>query len=152
MKINLCLVPAMVLIVLLGKFIDIIYFRYWMKKNWNPLFYLVGSEAQNPCSALKMRDAYNEMKRVACKNCDKYFHCIGNYNAVKCGGILQVTTAKIMSDARELFGGGGSGSGSADSAADQEANNFGRSGGNCASKYLKAANCAYNPSTKQCKW
>lgn len=112
--------------------------------------FLAGGDALNPCSVAEMTKAYNEMVRVACKNCDKYFHCIGNYNAVyKCSGILQETTAETMSNARELFGGN---YGSADSQADQEANKFGRSGGDCAKKYLKAFNCAYNPSTKQCKW
>ena len=55
------------------------------------------SEALNPCSVGKMKANYDEMVRVRCKNCDKYFHCRGNYEAVhKCGGILQRTTAEIL--------------------------------------------------------
>jgi len=100
-----------------------------------------------------MRQAYNEMVRVQCKNCDKYFHCQGNYEAVhRCSGILQTFTAETLSNARELFGGDSSGKGKADSDADQVANRFGRSGGNCAGRYLASARCAYNPSTRQCKW
>ncbi|XP_046451277.1 serum amyloid A-5 protein-like [Daphnia pulex] len=109
------------------------------------------AHAFNSCSARKMWDAYNEMKRVQCKNCDRYFHCMGNYNAVySCSGSMddKKATAKQISDVREwaIFGGG------ADSAGDQEANLFGRNGGSCASRYLKNVRCAYNPATKQCKW
>jgi hypothetical protein len=76
---------------------------------------------------------------------------MGNYNAVySCSGSMadKKATAKQISDMREwaIFGGG------ADSAADQEANLYGRNGGNCASKYLKSVRCAYNPATRQCKW
>ncbi|KAG4067097.1 hypothetical protein HA402_000088 [Bradysia odoriphaga] len=110
----------------------------------------VGIDALNTCSIAEMTAAYNEMVRANCANCDKYFHCIGNYNAVyKCSGILQVATAEAMSNARELFGGN---SGTTDSEADQAANRLGRSGGNCAETYLAAGNCAWNPSTKECTW
>ena len=107
----------------------------------------------NPCSARKMREAYNEMVRVNCRNCDLYFHCIGNYKAVReCSGSLQHFTATIISNGREwsdqLRGRSDSGS----SRNDQEANEYGRNGGNCAARYLSATNCAYNPRTKQCKW
>jgi len=91
-----------------------------------------------------MWSAYNDMRAANCRNCDKYFHCIGNYNAVhQCSGILQETTARHISNLREWRGG-------SDSKADQEANKFGRGGGDCARRYLLIANCAYNPSTRRC--
>ena len=93
------------------------------------------------------------MIRANCRNCDKYFHCQGNYEAVyKCRGPFRETTAAAISNLREWYqGGGSSGSGNVDSAADQAANRFGRGGGNCASRYLKKVKCAYNPKTKACK-
>jgi serum amyloid A protein len=129
---------------------------------------LIGVEinALNLCSANKMRQNYNEMKRANCLDCDPYFHCMGNYEAVyKCRGYLKRTTAKILSDARELFGGDDSGSG-ADSAADQQANLYGRKGGDCGLRYLgrftiydlrsqyilRSGKCAYNPDSKTCGW
>ncbi len=99
-----------------------------------------------------MWTAFNDLKAANCRNCDKYFHCIGNYNAVyRCNGILQWTTADHISNLREWSTGiGGSGTGGSDSKADQEANKFGRNGGNCANRYLSAVKCAYNPSTRRC--
>nr|CAH0112525.1 unnamed protein product [Daphnia galeata] len=118
----------------------------------------------NNCSAGKMWDAYNEMRRVNCKFCDKYFHCMGNYNAVySCSGSEEdkKCTAKKISDVREWrifylswrsfdLTSGNSG---ADSAADQAANLVGRNNrSSCASTYLANVRCAYNPSTRECKW
>ncbi|KAI0239621.1 hypothetical protein LSAT2_009669, partial [Lamellibrachia satsuma] len=34
------------------------------------------------CAIGKMYSQYRKMQTVGCKNCDKYFHCQGNYNAV----------------------------------------------------------------------
>lgn len=100
----------------------------------------------NPCSAGKMWDNYNKMKSANCKNCDKYFHCQGNYEAVhKCSGVLQVFTAETISNMREW-----NSSNPADSAEDQKANRFGRNGGSCASEYLAKVKCAYNPATGKC--
>jgi Serum amyloid A protein len=109
------------------------------------------SVALNPCSAARMWDAYNDMKAANCKNCDKYFHCRGNYDAVyRCRGILQRATAETISNLREwVFGWKDASTG--DSAADQVANLYGRNGGNCAARYLAAYKCAYNPSTRLCR-
>ncbi|CAG0903724.1 unnamed protein product [Cyprideis torosa] len=115
------------------------------------LIYLVADSMcyLNPCSAGKMWDNYNKMKAADCINCDKYFHCQGNYEAVHdCGGWLQRQTAEAISDLREWY----QGSETADSAADQAANLFGRNGGDCASEYLRKANCAWNPKTGKCAW
>lgn len=114
---------------------------------------LVDVSAFNWCSSRKMWDAYNDMIAANCLNCDKYFHCRGNYDAVyRCEGKDQISTATTISDLREWLPGGSSGSGAADSAADQEANRFGRNGGNCTSRYLRSANCAWNPNTRICSW
>ena len=111
------------------------------------------AESFNPCSASKMRQAYNEMTRVNCRNCDLYFHCIGNYNAVyECSGILQHSTAASISNGREWSDQIRGRSDSGSSRNDQAANSFGRNGGNCAARYLARERCAYNPKTRQCKW
>ncbi len=37
--------------------------------------------------ARKMWEQYRAMRSSNCRNCDKYFHCKGNYNAVySCSG------------------------------------------------------------------
>lgn len=36
----------------------------------------------NQCSYDKMYEMYEKMKNVNCINCDKYFHCQSNYNAI----------------------------------------------------------------------
>jgi hypothetical protein len=36
----------------------------------------------NQCSYDKMYEMYEKMKDVNCINCDKYFHCQSNYNAI----------------------------------------------------------------------
>ncbi|KAK2148818.1 hypothetical protein LSH36_481g03064 [Paralvinella palmiformis] len=54
-------------------------------------------------------------------------------------------TARIISDCRE------GDCQDADSSADQAANRYGRSGGNCASRYLCNVNCKYNPRDGSCK-
>ena len=53
----------------------------------------------------------------------------------------------IPSDCREFAQGGAD---SPDSQADQAANRFGRSGGNCGKRYLCAVNCKYNPADDTC--
>ncbi|XP_077507088.1 serum amyloid A-5 protein-like [Amblyomma americanum] len=98
------------------------------------------------CAAGKLQSAYNELRAANCINCDKYFHCMGNYRAVRecnnSGAARRV--AEAISDCRE------EGETGADSAADQEANRYGRGGGDCAHRYLAAVRCAYNPTTKTC--
>ncbi|XP_064468730.1 serum amyloid A-5 protein-like [Ornithodoros turicata] len=100
------------------------------------------------CAARQMLAGYTEMRRANCRNCDKYFHCQANYNAVsRCGRSRSAReTARKISDCREYSQGGGP-----DSVADQEANRFGRNLGNCGDRYLRRVGCAYNPSTRTCR-
>ncbi|XP_037286842.1 serum amyloid A-2 protein [Rhipicephalus microplus] len=97
------------------------------------------------CAAGKLQAAYSAMSDANCVNCDKYFHCIGNFRAVtECGNSEEArNAAEVISNCREEAGG-------TDSAADQEANEYGRGGGDCAHRYLAAVGCAYNPDTKTC--
>ncbi|KAK2166450.1 hypothetical protein LSH36_39g12013 [Paralvinella palmiformis] len=94
-----------------------------------------------------VRKAFQEMRSANCKNCDKYFHCSGNYNAVfNCHrSDLNRKTAEIISNCREDICGG------PDSASDQQANRYGRSGGNCTSRYLCKNDCQYNPQDRTCR-
>ncbi|CAF1291253.1 unnamed protein product [Adineta steineri] len=89
---------------------------------------------------------YLEMQTANCKNCDKFFHCKGNFDAVhRCGNTDNARRiAKKISDCREEA----QDAGSIDSQADQEANEYGRNGGNCEKKYLCKVRCNYNPSSK----
>ncbi|KAH6946320.1 hypothetical protein HPB50_012774 [Hyalomma asiaticum] len=99
------------------------------------------------CAAGKLQAAYSAMRDANCINCDKYFHCIGNYRAVhECNNSEDARrAAEAISNCREEADNGG-----ADSAADQEANRYGRGGGDCAHRYLAAVRCAYNPETRRC--
>ncbi|CAL1272159.1 unnamed protein product [Larinioides sclopetarius] len=75
-----------------------------------------------------MWKAYQDMRDANYKGADKYFHARGNYDAAQRGpGGKWV--AGVISDAREGWQGGVSGRGAEDSAADQEANKWGRNGG-----------------------
>ncbi|XP_013783006.1 serum amyloid A-2 protein-like [Limulus polyphemus] len=98
------------------------------------------------CAAIQMFKSFYKMTTKKCINCDKYFHCQGNYNAVyNCGKKRQsIRTAEVISDCREFSQGG------TDSEADQSANRYGRGGGNCARKYLCNVNCKYNPKDGTC--
>ncbi|KAH7982410.1 serum amyloid A-2 protein [Rhipicephalus sanguineus] len=103
--------------------------------------------ADGRCAAGKLQAAYSAMRDANCINCDKYFHCMGNYRAVhECGNSEDARhAAEVISNCREEADAGG-----ADSAADQEANRYGRGGGDCAHRYLAAVRCAYNPETRRC--
>ncbi|KGL82807.1 Serum amyloid A protein, partial [Tinamus guttatus] len=72
--------------------------------------------------------AYQDMREANYVGADKYFHARGNYDAAK-RGPGGAWAAKVISDAREFWQGGVSGRGAEDTAADQEANKWGRSGG-----------------------
>lgn len=98
------------------------------------------------CAARELWNAYQEMRAANCKNCDKYFHCIGNYQAMKnCGNSEEARRgAEAMSNCREEADRG------ADSGADQVANLYGRNGGDCALQYLTPVQCKYDPDGKTC--
>ncbi|XP_077084060.1 serum amyloid A-5 protein-like [Siphateles boraxobius] len=98
------------------------------------VLFVIGTQAQwynFPREALEgsrdMWRAYSDMREANWKNSDKYFHARGNYDAAQRGAGGR-WAASIISDARESVP-GKSGSGSSDSAADQEANRWGRNGG-----------------------
>ncbi|KAG8438419.1 hypothetical protein GDO86_008918 [Hymenochirus boettgeri] len=72
--------------------------------------------------------AYSDMREANFIGADKYFHARGNYDAAQRGS-GGVWAAKVISDVREMYQ-GASGRGAEDTRADQEANQWGRNGGN----------------------
>ncbi|ROI48911.1 Serum amyloid A-2 protein [Anabarilius grahami] len=66
--------------------------------------------------------AYRDMRKANWKESDKYFHARGNYDAARQGPGGR-WAAKVISDGREAL------QRNSDSAADQEANRWGRNGG-----------------------
>ncbi|KFV96126.1 Serum amyloid A protein, partial [Fulmarus glacialis] len=78
--------------------------------------------------AWDMLKAYWDMREANYKNADKYFHARGNYDAAQ-RGPGGAWAAKVISDARENWQGEWSGRGAEDTRADQEANEWGRNGG-----------------------
>ena len=113
-------------------------------------FSLCAKSAMFTCQFEKLKANYDAMSAANCMKCDKYFHCQGNYDAVyKCSNANlaeRKAIAKRLSDCRESA----QGSSSADSKEDQVANRHGQNGGNCASKYLCAYGCKFNPKKKTC--
>lgn len=77
--------------------------------------------------ARDMWRAYSDMREANTIGADKYFHARGNYEAAQ-RGTGGRHAAELISNAREWVQ-GGSGRGAADTAADQEANRWGRNGG-----------------------
>ncbi|KAM5127366.1 serum amyloid A-5 protein-like [Mantella aurantiaca] len=75
-----------------------------------------------------MGRAYKDMRDANYKNSDKYFHARGNYDAAQ-RGAGGAWAARVISDAREAVQTRGSGRGAEDSRLDQEANRWGRNGG-----------------------
>ncbi|XP_055755759.1 serum amyloid A-5 protein-like [Salvelinus fontinalis] len=95
---------------------------------------IVGAQAQwyrFPGEAARgakdMWRAYGDMKDANWKNSDKYFHARGNYDAARRGPGGR-WAATVISNGREMVQ-GSSGRGHEDSAADQQANRWGRNGG-----------------------
>jgi len=74
-----------------------------------------------------MNRAYNDMREANFIGSDKYFHARGNYDAAQ-RGPGGAWAAGVISDAREGWQ-GASGRGADDTRADQEANRWGRNGG-----------------------
>ncbi|XP_013783005.1 uncharacterized protein LOC106467222 [Limulus polyphemus] len=122
---------------------DWLYFANCIRKE---LGFSAVTDGDVRCAGIEMFKSYKKMSSVKCINCDKYFHCQGNYNAVyRCNQKSQsIRTAEVISDCREFSQGG------TDSADDQAANRYGRNGGNCAAKYLCDVNCKYNPNDGTC--
>ncbi|XP_026706241.1 serum amyloid A protein-like [Athene cunicularia] len=78
--------------------------------------------------ARDMYRAYQDMREANYKGADKYFHARGNYDAAQ-RGPGGAWAAKVISDAREKWQSDVSGRGAEDTRADQEANAWGRNGG-----------------------
>ncbi|EEC01825.1 serum amyloid A protein, putative, partial [Ixodes scapularis] len=103
------------------------------------------------CAQRAMLAQYRRMNRANCRNCDKYFHCVANRNAMRCGGRsrrgrqIAWRVATVVSNCRERSQGGGR-----DSRQDQIANRLGRNGGNCERAYLKRVRCFFRPRTGSC--
>ncbi|KAK7170823.1 hypothetical protein R3I94_000893 [Phoxinus phoxinus] len=98
------------------------------------MFLVVGTQAQwyrFPVEAVQggrdMWNAYRDMREANWKDSDKYFHARGNHDAAERGPGGR-WAARVISDAVETVPNSG-GSGTSDSAADQEANRWGRNGG-----------------------
>uniref|UniRef100_A0A023G8Q6 Putative serum amyloid a n=1 Tax=Amblyomma triste TaxID=251400 RepID=A0A023G8Q6_AMBTT len=98
------------------------------------------------CASKRMLWHYRRMQSVNCRNCDKYFHCQANYQAVRCKGRIARRVATAISDCRERSQPGNR----RDMLADQAANRHGRSGRSC-NKYLRPYKCYYRPSSGKCK-
>ncbi|XP_037280151.2 uncharacterized protein LOC119173430 [Rhipicephalus microplus] len=120
-------------------------FAYCISRKAGPLL----ATPSGRCASRKMRGQFNAMKAANCVNCDKYFHCMANWLAIhKCKGRFKRKVATVISYCRE----DSQRESPAERRADEAANRYGRSGGNCAARYLRRNKCAYNPKTKQCKW
>ncbi|XP_010299638.1 serum amyloid A protein [Balearica regulorum gibbericeps] len=78
--------------------------------------------------AWDMFRAYQDMREANYKGADKYFHARGNYDAAQ-RGPGGAWAARVISDAREKWQSDVSGRGEEDTLADQEANAWGRNGG-----------------------
>ncbi|NXA81351.1 SAA protein, partial [Thryothorus ludovicianus] len=78
--------------------------------------------------AKDMLRAYLDMREANYIGADKYFHARGNYEAAR-RGPGGAWAARVISDAREAIQTRGSGRGAEDSRLDQEANRWGRNGG-----------------------
>ncbi|NWI07950.1 SAA protein, partial [Tichodroma muraria] len=78
--------------------------------------------------AKDMLRAYLDMREANYIGADKYFHARGNYDAAQ-RGPGGAWAARVISDARESLQSRGSGRGAEDTRLDQEANAWGRSGG-----------------------
>ncbi|XP_047735939.1 serum amyloid A-5 protein isoform X2 [Hyalella azteca] len=83
-----------------------------------------------------MYRAYSDMREANWKNSDRYFHSRGNQDAANRGPGGRWAAEKI-SNAREWFDQRVKGDSAADSARDQEANRWGRNGGDL-NKYRPA--------------
>ncbi|EMP38259.1 Serum amyloid A protein [Chelonia mydas] len=89
---------------------------------------LRSAELADAAGAGDMWRAYSDMREANYKNADKYFHARGNYDAAQRGPGGK-WAAEVISDAREGWQSDVSGRGAEDTRQDQEANAWGRSGG-----------------------
>jgi serum amyloid A protein len=53
--------------------------------KWWKFYWCAGTDI-NTCPGRMLKVQYDEMIEANCRNCDKFFHCQGNYNAaIGCG-------------------------------------------------------------------
>ncbi|XP_015786829.1 uncharacterized protein LOC107364156 [Tetranychus urticae] len=99
-------------------------------------------ETEVRCAGREMVAVFATMRSTSCKNCHLYFHCLANYNAIyNCGQAARALNAVEAVGACHDF----------DEERDEfEASKHGRSGGDCAARYLCSANCNYNPASATC--
>uniref|UniRef100_A0A131Z5D7 Serum amyloid A protein n=1 Tax=Rhipicephalus appendiculatus TaxID=34631 RepID=A0A131Z5D7_RHIAP len=101
------------------------------------------------CVALIMYATYRTMLNLECPNCDLYFHCRANYNALR-----WCRKTKRSKEMNALIGGcqnlSKPGRTPEQKAAEERARQDGREQKNCASMYLAKAGCSYNPDTRKC--
>ncbi|KAL1436482.1 hypothetical protein MTO96_049584 [Rhipicephalus appendiculatus] len=89
------------------------------------------------------------MKEVKCRNCERYFYCMANYNAaMRCPPGENLHVAKVVSLCTEESKQSGN---RMQKLQDIAANRHGRHGGNCAERYLRRYGCSYDPTTGQCR-
>ncbi|XP_045187999.1 serum amyloid A-3 protein-like [Mercenaria mercenaria] len=93
----------------------------WLSRTWNYAKDFAGGTKD-------MAKAYSDMREANYKNSDKYFHARGNYDAANRGPGGK-KAAEIISDLREWTDKKFKGDSSDEIAADQEANEWGRKGG-----------------------
>ncbi|XP_050039906.1 uncharacterized protein [Dermacentor andersoni] len=103
-------------------------------------------EQHADCAARKL--FVNYRRSMYCHNCNAYFHCQGNYEAIydcqRDGRAQEV--AEAFSDCREHLEGAGS-----DNLVYNEIDLYGRQGGNCTQAYLvDNPRCHYIPATVVC--
>ncbi|EEC20416.1 uncharacterized protein LOC121047750 [Ixodes scapularis] len=92
----------------------------------------------------------NYRRSIYCENCDSYFTCQGNYEAVfLCQQDAKAyELSEAFSECREEIQGKGY---EADNLVLNEIDRFGRQGGDCMAAYLnKTLNCHYDPTTVVC--
>ncbi|XP_037282120.1 uncharacterized protein LOC119175046 [Rhipicephalus microplus] len=101
------------------------------------------------CVALIMYATYRTMLNLECPNCDLYFHCRANYNALR-----WCRKTKRSKEMNALIGGcqnlSKPGRTPEQKAAEERARQDGREQKNCASMYLSKAGCSYDPDTRKC--
>ena len=114
-------------------------------------FTLCAGTSLYTCQGTKLLKLYDEMIKINCANCAKYFYCIANYEAVYgcTNGDLELrrNIAKKISDCRVEAQYNGL---NEESMQDLEANNLGLDGGDCKSTYGCSNGCYYDYLLKTC--
>ncbi|XP_037579928.2 serum amyloid A-1 protein-like [Dermacentor silvarum] len=99
------------------------------------------------CGARGMYQTFSDMITANCSNCDNFFHCKAHYLAAKCGGQDSSRVAEVVSlcwiqSQRDEYG---------NRHGNEEAEEYGSNGGDCAERYLLREDCHYRPSSGECR-